>query len=300
MEQVNLFIILRRKNRALRASMPIYVFYLFSGFILVCLVLGILAFFTYSQRIKDKIQAKALAKENQILNEKLGKMETRVNKLKQRVFELAEFDSKLRVASAMDLIPYEIRQMGVGGELSDEPANSNDKLAQAEMSIAELERQVQFQKRSFSEIETYLTQQNSARRHTPSIWPVRGWLSSGFGYRNDPFTGRYVMHKGADIVAPHGTPIVATANGRVCFAGVRAGWGRVVEINHGYGYTSFYGHCQSIRVGYGEIVRRGQIIATVGRTGKATGYHLHYGVKVSGNWVNPLNYILDSRYAETE
>jgi murein DD-endopeptidase MepM/ murein hydrolase activator NlpD len=253
-----------------------------------------MSFLSYNQRLRERARTKTLVKENNLLNQKLTDIETQVKRLKQAFLELAEFDSKLRVASAMDLIPQEIREMGIGGEISVNQVNQDDGLAHTENALAELERQVQFQKRSFVEIETYLTQQENALSHTPSIWPVGGWLSSGFGYRNDPFTGRYVMHEGVDIVAPPGTSIVATADGRVCFAGTKSGHGRVVEIDHGYGYITFYGHCQSLRVNYGDVVRRGHIIATVGRSGKTTGYHLHYGVKVSGSWVNPVNYILDN------
>lgn len=260
------------------------------------LIGGVITLFSISNNLKIRHQARALVKENILLNKKLGYLKEQIEELKQRAKELAEFDAKLRVAWAMDLVPKEVRLMGVGGpsNFPTERQESGIDFLAVEKTIDELSRQLQYQRQSYLEIEAYLKQQEDVLNHTPSIWPVRGWVSSGFGKRRDPFTGRYVMHNGIDIVAPPGTPVVAPADGRVCFASVKPGFGKVIEIDHGYGYVTFYGHCQSIRKTYGETVRRGEIIAYVGRSGKSTGYHLHYGVKVSGVWVNPLNYILDN------
>lgn len=294
MEQVNLIIALRKRNKSFRISLPIYLFYTFLGFIVLSLLLGGASLLSYNQRLRERNRARILTNENNRLNRKLAKIENRILQLKQAVVNFADFDSKLRVSLAMDVVPEEVREMGVGGMAAVNQSDQNDDLAKAENTIAELERQVQFQKSSFAEIQANLTQQENALTHTPSIWPVGGWVSSGFGYRSDPFTGRKTMHLGLDIVAPAGTPIVAAADGRVSFAGVKAGWGRVIEVDHGYGYTSFYGHCLSIFKSYGSVVHRGEMIATVGRSGKTTGYHLHYGIKVFGSWVNPANYLLDN------
>ncbi|MEO0023090.1 MAG: M23 family metallopeptidase, partial [candidate division WOR-3 bacterium] len=133
-------------------------------------------------------------------------------------------------------------------------------------------------------------------RHLPSIWPVQGWVTSGFGNRKDPFSGRYEFHEGMDIVAPRGTPIVATADGRVISSGWRAGYGLTVEIDHGWGIRTFYAHCQTVRVSPGKMVKRGEVIATVGATGLATGNHLHYGILLNGRWVNPADYILTPKF----
>ncbi len=294
MEQVNFVIAFVKRNRILRTNLPIYLLYCVTGLIGLSLALGVFSFLSLNQRLREQNLIKILTKENSTLRRKLGYIENEVARLKERLLALAEFDTKLRLASAIELVPQDVRAMGIGGIASVNLTNENADLLQIEKTLAELNRQVQFQEVSFAEIEKHLKQQETVLNHTPSIWPVCGWVSSGYGYRRDPFTGRKVMHNGIDIVAPPGTPIVATADGRVCFAGIRPGYGKVIEIDHGYGYITFYGHCQSIRKGYGEKVTRGEVIATVGRSGKTTGYHLHYGVKVSGTWVNPLNYILDN------
>jgi len=126
---------------------------------------------------------------------------------------------------------------------------------------------------------------------TPSIWPVRGIITAGFGQRLDPFTGEGALHTGVDIASPVGTPIRAAADGILFHAGQNAGYGNEVLIDHGYGFTTRYGHLSTLCVVVGQEVRRGQIIGTVGMTGKATGPHLHYEVLVGGTPVNPLQYM---------
>lgn len=122
-------------------------------------------------------------------------------------------------------------------------------------------------------------------------WPVRGRLTSRFGYRRDPFSGRKDLHTGLDIAAPRGTRIAAAAAGRVVHAGWMGGYGRTVVIDHGRGYRTLYGHCNSISVKKGQRVSAGQVIATVGATGRATGPHLHFEVRKNNSPVNPLKYL---------
>jgi murein DD-endopeptidase MepM/ murein hydrolase activator NlpD len=118
-------------------------------------------------------------------------------------------------------------------------------------------------------------------------------LTAGYGYRNSPFTGQREMHEGIDVAAPPGTPIVATADGVVSFEGPLSAFGNVVFINHGHGFTTFYAHNSRNRVREGQLVKRGEVIASVGATGRATGPHVHYEVQVNGVTVNPMKYIVD-------
>ncbi len=126
---------------------------------------------------------------------------------------------------------------------------------------------------------------------TPSIWPVRGIITAGFGQRMDPFTGEGAFHTGVDIAAPAGTPIRAAADGILFHAGLDSGYGNEALIDHGYGLTTKYGHLRTLSVVVGQEVRRGQIIGTVGMTGRATGPHLHYEVLVGSTPVNPAEYL---------
>jgi murein DD-endopeptidase MepM/ murein hydrolase activator NlpD len=128
---------------------------------------------------------------------------------------------------------------------------------------------------------------------TPSIWPANGFVTSGFGWRLSPFTGRRHFHAGLDIAADTGTDIVAAARGRVAFAGPKGAFGQIVILDHGFGVRTLYGHTSSIHVKRGEQVERGERIASVGNTGRSTGPHLHYSVQLKGKSVNPADYVLE-------
>jgi murein DD-endopeptidase MepM/ murein hydrolase activator NlpD len=128
---------------------------------------------------------------------------------------------------------------------------------------------------------------------TPSIWPTNGWVTSRFGWRISPFTGRRQFHSGLDIAADVGTDIVAAARGKVVFAGSRGPLGKAVILDHGFGFRTVYGHASALHVRVGQIVERGERVATVGSTGRSTGPHVHYAVLRQGHLVNPAQYVLD-------
>ena len=138
-----------------------------------------------------------------------------------------------------------------------------------------------------------LSERKSLLAATPSIKPVHGWFTSKFGYRLSPFTGRPIMHQGLDMAAPPGTPIIAPADGVVSFAGYDQGYGKLVSIDHGYGVSTRFGHTSQIYVQVGQKVSKWDVIAAVGNTGRSTGPHLHYEVRINGTPVDPINFILD-------
>lgn len=145
-------------------------------------------------------------------------------------------------------------------------------------------------------LETLLDQLDDKRQRLvsmPSIWPAKGWLTSRFGPRVSPFTGRRQVHAGIDIAAASGTSIYAPARGRVSFVGRKGPLGKTVVLDHGFGVKTVYGHTKEIHVSAGETVERGQEIAAIGSTGRSTGPHLHYVVEVAGKAVDPLDYIFD-------
>jgi murein DD-endopeptidase MepM/ murein hydrolase activator NlpD len=129
------------------------------------------------------------------------------------------------------------------------------------------------------------------RETIPSLWPVRGEITAGFGQRLDPFSGEGAFHRGVDIGAPYGARVEASADGIVLLAGPNFGYGNVVLIDHGFGLTTKYGHLSKIFVVVGQEVKQGQGIGTVGMTGRATGPHLHYEVTVNDTPVNPMKYL---------
>jgi murein DD-endopeptidase MepM/ murein hydrolase activator NlpD len=146
---------------------------------------------------------------------------------------------------------------------------------------------------SFEELIEGLEGKRHRLASTPSIWPTEGWVTSGYGYRISPFTGRRIFHAGLDIASDFGTPIVAPARGRVVFAGRKGPLGKTLVIDHGFGLRTSYGHAAEIHVAKGQKIERGERIASVGSTGRSTGPHLHYAVEVKGRSVDPRNYIFE-------
>ena len=144
------------------------------------------------------------------------------------------------------------------------------------------------------EVEQTLTAQGERFACTPSIAPVVGLITDGFGRRRDPINGRMAFHRGLDLSGRRGTPIMAPADGVVVFAARNGGMGRMVKISHGFGFTTAYGHLDKILVEPGQEVHRGDEIGHLGNTGRSTGPHLHYEVSKDGKHVNPLYYILDA------
>jgi murein DD-endopeptidase MepM/ murein hydrolase activator NlpD len=221
--------------------------------------------------------------------------------LQGEMTRLRQFDMKLRVMADLDGVVYPEQIMGIGGE-NPEPFNPLEGelsfqdqtiISSMNRSLDRLKTEVSIQERSFQELVEYLEDQKSLLASTPSIWPVKGWLTSTFGYRSSPFTGRRELHKGLDIATRSGTPVIAPADGLVVFAGREGGFGNMIIIDHGYGITTRYGHCSSLEAKLGQKIKRGDVVARVGNTGRSTGPHVHYEVAVNGVSVNPSRYILN-------
>ncbi len=186
--------------------------------------------------------------------------------------------------SKLDLFDVGAEDQDIGGQVL---------AVQVKQELNRLHKEAVIQERTL-EILTQAAQEKSERwAHTPSIWPVKGWITSGFGPRISPFTGQRAMHDALDIGAAPNTPVQAPAAGKVTAAGFDPRMGNVVNIDHGYGIRTQYGHLAKIQVKTGQRVKRGEVIGFVGSTGHTTGPHLHYLVKVQNQSVNPMRYILN-------
>ena len=160
--------------------------------------------------------------------------------------------------------------------------------------VAKLDRlniEAKEQEKSLHELHASIQNRESLLAATPSLWPVRGYISSGFGDRESPFDSGNEFHEGIDISAPSGSTVAAAAEGVVTFAARNNDLGNAVTIDHGYGIVSRYGHMSEISVHIGQKVRAGERIGAVGSTGRSTGPHLHYEVAVNGYKVNPIKYL---------
>jgi murein DD-endopeptidase MepM/ murein hydrolase activator NlpD len=242
----------------------------------------------------------SLAKENALLKQRVLALDDDLDRLRQRLGESAFLEERLRVLADLPPIDDGVRQMGVGGPdfaVNDPLAQVDPEGAavtkQAARNVDELLRRAELQRYSFLEIASSLEARREHWSRIPSISPVReGSLTSGFGMRLDPFTEVDAFHRGLDLSAERGAPILATASGRVVFAGTNAGYGRTVRIDHGSGIETTYAHLLEIKVKPGQRVKRGDTIARVGTSGRTTAPHVHYEVVVNGRAVDPESYIL--------
>jgi murein DD-endopeptidase MepM/ murein hydrolase activator NlpD len=149
------------------------------------------------------------------------------------------------------------------------------------------------QSQGFETLFKYLNDQQNLLASTPAVRPCQGWTTSRFGYRKSPFTGRREFHKGLDIANRIDSPIIATADGVIAYSGAKGLFGKMVAIDHGHGMVTRFGHINKILVKRGQAVKRGDIIALMGNTGRSTGPHVHYEIHLNGIPVNPEKYILN-------
>ncbi len=154
-------------------------------------------------------------------------------------------------------------------------------------------KETQLKEQSVIELWEGLSERQSLLNAIPNIKPARGWLTSGFGYRMNPFTGKNTLHAGLDIAASPGSPVYAPADGIIIFASYDESYGKLVSIDHGYGVTTRFAHNSQIYVHVGQRVNKWDVISAVGNTGRSTGPHLHYEVRIHSIAVDPINFILD-------
>jgi len=248
------------------------------------------------------LQARHLSGENTVLAQELQEFRHQVTELEATLVRLSEQDSRVRLLAGLDTTNEEVLEVGIGGPGMAFPESHPlwtfdsvmSKAAFAvEYDLNALERRARLLAESLSEASDSLMAHNELLQSTPSIIPAQGVLSSRFSAsRFHPIHHEALPHEGIDVSAPHGTPILAAAKGVVTFSGWMAGLGNTVEIDHGFGYVTRYGHASKLLVREGQEVMRGAVVAQVGSTGISTSPHLHYEVRVGGKAVNPLNYVI--------
>jgi murein DD-endopeptidase MepM/ murein hydrolase activator NlpD len=176
------------------------------------------------------------------------------------------------------------------GELARETDHDYSKLS---IRLDQAGKQSKLREQGILELWDLLQDKSALLSSTPSTKPTKGWYTSKFGYRVSPYTDKPLMHEGLDIAAAPGAPVYSPADGTVTFAGYDAGFGKLIVIDHGYGVETRYGHNSQIKVSAGQKVKHGDLISAVGSTGRSTGPHLHYEVRVDGQPVDPTSYILN-------
>ncbi|MBO8137409.1 MAG: M23 family metallopeptidase [Desulfotomaculum sp.] len=301
----------------------IYKFRIPPVLIKICLVLfacitALTIYFSvrYLQMKEELVELKDLRKINTIQAAKLKTIESETMKLKEQMTELKNLEKDVREMIGRESVSSRSRPLNsrkIVETSSYHPGDNAEKIPLLDLinrksyrekklewdkryltaasisrsllaETGEVKRSLELLKKDVAARKAYL----AAR---PSGLPARGRISSGYGYRRSPFTGRKDFHPGIDIAAPYGEPVVATGKGKVVFVGYKAGYGKTVIIDHSFGFRTVYAHNSKIKVEVGDTVTRGECIALVGSTGSSTGPHLHYEVIKNGVRVDPADYI---------
>ncbi len=231
-------------------------------------------------------------------NAQLVAMTEKVSSLRKDLGRVQQFDAQLRLMMNMEKDPVEISALG--GSRQEDFARSYLPLHRQELLarkmhnfLSELSTDVRLEEVRQQELLDAVRSNRDILASMPSIWPTTGYVTAPFGNRRSPFTGNAEFHKGLDIANSAGTPIYAPANGTVSFVGEQNAYGNTILLQHGNGLSTHYAHLSRYVVKEGQQVKRGELIGYVGSTGRSTGPHLHYEVRINGVCVNPMRYILN-------
>jgi murein DD-endopeptidase MepM/ murein hydrolase activator NlpD len=258
------------------------------------------AVLAHSSRMKDAYLVETLANQNKELRAEIDALNANLETLERQVAQNFDFQNKARIIANLEDLDQDVAEVGVGGpqvgfaqSLSSIDGRTRERLFGARTDIDKLLRQARLQTRDYEIILSHLESANEKVRTTPSLRPVRvGFVSSRFGWRMDPISGRRSMHRGVDFSARMGTPVSSTADGVVTYSGVEQTYGNVVEVSHGNGFITRYAHLQRRLVQKGQRVTRGDVVGRVGSTGRSTFSHLHYEIEQRGERVDPLRFVL--------
>lgn len=330
-KQITFFIVNNETGQSRKIAFPVrwVRLSLFAGGIIaLALFAGVVDYFGL---LAQSIENKRLRAENTQLNKQFQVVETKVVALENSLERVKTFTQKLRLITNISdpdrTLQLTVGQQPVPGQAVDEyepmdqriptegmeeqdqvfaPAktvneavgevaaeNSSKDYASLVIRIDRAVRETQLKEQSVIELWESLSDRQSLLNATPNIKPAKGWITSRFGRRLNPVTGRIAIHAGLDIAAAPGSPVYAPADGIVTFASYDESYGKLVSIDHGYGVTTRYGHNSQLLVHVGQKVSKYEVISTVGNTGRSTGPHVHYEVRLNGIPVDPARYILD-------
>ena len=259
---------------------------------------------TTSHLQNREIYLSSQLEEIQIQRKQIQDFANEINLLKSNLVAINSFEKKIRIIANIEKTKMSDNIFGVGGSIPDDldaeiplKEKHNSLMRDMHEQIEQLSMASANQQEDLESLLRSLEDQQNLLASTPAIRPVSrdvsSWITSRFGYRKSPFTGRREFHKGYDIASRQGTPLQATADGVVTFAGKKGLYGNFIVIDHGHGLITRYGHCQKVLKKRGDKVKRWETIALMGNTGRSTGPHVHYEVHLNGIPVNPVKYILN-------
>lgn len=244
-----------------------------------------------------------IAKQETTIEEQLQQIESlanSINTIKNDLLELYQFEEKIRIIANIEKPDNQDNLFGVGGQLPPDLAplgtlrdHHKNLVREMHAQVDEIHQIAVSQQQNFGDLLKILKEQRNLLASRPAIRPTTGWITSTFGYRKSPFTGLRSFHHGLDYANKIGTEVIATADGVITYAGRRGLLGKTIVLDHGHGFITRYGHLNKYLKKRGDYVKRGDIIALMGNTGRSTGPHLHYEVRLNGLPVNPEKYILN-------
>ncbi len=331
--EITFYIVSNSSQRHRRLSIPVSRLKL-GGLFATVLVVAVAAMaIDYFGLLVQTAENKKLKAENAILIKQFQSIEGKVGALETSLDRIKTFTTKLKLISNVESEDRPLK-LGMSQEPTpnapveelDQPMSQRDSLTELEradqeftpvkqpnegsgelalqeendyqslvITVDRLTKESYLREQSVLELWESLSQKQSLMNAIPNIRPARGWITSPFGYRSSPFTGHLVLHAGVDIAASPGAPVYAPADGVVTFAGYDEGYGKLVAIDHGYGYSTRLAHNSQIYTKVGQRVSKWDIVASVGNTGRSTGPHLHYEVRLNGVPKNPINFILEDQ-----
>ncbi len=256
-------------------------------------------YYFIEKEINPESQVSYLKFQNKKLTEKLSYYASKFDTLQNEFTKLTSTNSELRLKLNLKPLDNELDEYGIGGSVIDEPdytfsADTRVLIDSLNREVDNITAKVNLEKNNYAEIEKTLKLNEKLFDAIPAIRPTDGPIGDRFGMRYHPILKVRRMHNGIDFLVNTGTPVYATGDGVVKYAGRKGGLGRTIIIDHGFGYTTVYGHLHRIKVKRGQKVKRGDLIATSGNSGRlTTGPHLHYEVRHNGIALNPRNFMLD-------
>ena len=284
--------------------------FLFSLFLFV-LFGGLLTTSFISSDLNDLFSLKAVKyhkKNNEKLQTVIQNQQLEIKELKNQIKSIGERDENLRRLVKLPSIDSDTRKLGVGGTSDNEKLNDINYLLPIDTDLKEIHKDINYIKRSinlekmsYAEIEKAVNEDLDKILHKPAIYPVmmeKCRFSSGFGYRKDPFSKKRKLHEGHDFSGKIGSEVLCTANGTVRSSKWNGSFGNYIEIDHGNGYVTVFGHLSKRLVKKGDKVERGEIIGKLGNTGRSTAPHLHYEIKYNKKRIDPSDFYYDISYSK--
>lgn len=295
--EYTLMIVPHQGQAVRRIRIPIVAVKYAVSFLCLLIVFAIGSFINYRYTINtanvEKAELETLRQDNGVQSKEIEELAKTTASLKSDMERLNSLDAEIRrivnnedttATSRAGLVRPSATYTGQGGPVQPD-------IDTIKNTVQDLQAAISVREQSLNELKQALLDKQSRIAITPSIWPTGGEVTSRFGWRNSPFGGGSDFHPGIDIANSVGTPIVATADGEVVQSEWYGGYGNMVQISHGNGISTVYGHNSRLLVRVGQVVKKGEVIAYLGNTGASTGPHCHYEVRVNGTAVNPTTFL---------